>query len=81
MPNIYIIGGPKGWGKTTVSLRLLPYFLECFEYVNANAIAAGISQFNPESVAILAGRLMIQTLPTLSYSRIDSASLDNLSRS
>jgi ABC-type multidrug transport system ATPase subunit len=26
MPNIYIIGGPKGAGKTTVFLRLLPNF-------------------------------------------------------
>ena len=24
LPNIYIIGGPNGSGKTTVSLRLLP---------------------------------------------------------
>ena len=37
MPNIYIIGGYNGSGKTTVSLRLLPDFLECFEYVNADA--------------------------------------------
>jgi predicted ABC-type ATPase len=51
MPNIYIICGPNGSGKTTVSLRLLPNFLECFEYVNADAIAAVMSQFNPESVA------------------------------
>ncbi|MEG4028577.1 MULTISPECIES: hypothetical protein [unclassified Microcoleus] len=43
MPNIYIIGSPNGSGKTTVSLRLLPYFLECLEYVNADAIVAGMS--------------------------------------
>ena len=73
MPNLYIIGGPNGSGKTTVSLRLLPTFLECFEYVNADAIAAGMSQFNPESVAILAGRLMIQRLRTLSDSGTDFA--------
>ena len=73
MPNIYIIGGPNGSGKTTVSLKLLPNFLECFEYVNADAIAAGMSQFNPESVAILAGGLMIQRLRTLSDSGTDFA--------
>jgi predicted ABC-type ATPase len=73
MPNIYIIWGPKGAGKSTVFLRLLPNFLECFEYVNADAIAAGMSLFNPESVAILAGRLMIQKLRNLSYSATDSA--------
>ncbi|MEG4849689.1 hypothetical protein QUB10_02125 [Microcoleus sp. B5-D4] len=73
MPNIYIIGGPNGSGKTTVSLRLLPYFLEYFEYVNADSSAAGISLFNPESVAILAARLIIQRLGTLSDSGTDFA--------
>lgn len=37
MPNIYIIGGYNGSGKTTVFRKLLPNFLECFEYVNADA--------------------------------------------
>ena len=32
-----------------------------------------MSPFNPESLAILAGRLMIQRLRSLSYSGIDSA--------
>ena len=73
MPNIYIIGGPNGSGKTTVSRRLLPDFLECFEYVNADAIAIGMCPFNPESLTILAGRLMIHRLRSLSYSGTDSA--------
>ena len=66
MPNVYIIGGANGSGKTTVALRLLPNFLDCFEYVNADIIAAGLSALNPESVAIQAGRLMLQRLQTLS---------------
>ncbi|MEY3870446.1 MAG: hypothetical protein RLZZ338_4340 [Cyanobacteriota bacterium] len=73
MPNLYIIGGANGSGKTTVALSLLPNFLDCFEYVNADAIAAGLSQFNPESVAILAGRLMIERLRNLSNSGTDFA--------
>ena len=65
MPSLYIIGGANGSGKTTVSLSLLPNFLEVFEYVNADAIAAGLSPFNPESMAIQAGRLMLERLRNL----------------
>jgi predicted ABC-type ATPase len=56
-----------------VSRRLLPNFLNCFEYVNASEIAAGLSPFNPESVAQQAGRLMLERLQTLSNSGSDFA--------
>lgn len=68
MPNLYIIGGANGSGKTTVALSLLPNFLDVFEYVNADEIAAGLNPLNPESLAILAGRLMLERLQTLSNS-------------
>ena len=73
MPELYIIGGSNGSGKTTVALSLLPNFLEVFEYVNADAIAAGLSPLNPEAVAIQAGRLMLERLRTLSNSGVDFA--------
>ncbi|MEA5534999.1 zeta toxin family protein [Crocosphaera sp. XPORK-15E] len=73
MANVYIIGGANGSGKTTVARRLLPYFLDIFEYVNADEIAAGLSPFNPESVAIQAGRLMLGRLDTLVKERADFA--------
>jgi len=61
MPNLYIIGGPNGSGKTTSALKILPQFV-CKEYVNADTIAAGLSQFSPEAVALQAGRLMLQRI-------------------
>lgn len=73
MPNLYIIGGANGSGKTTSALQILPYFLEVFEYVNADEIAAGLSPFNPESVAIQAGRLMLERLASLVNNRVDFA--------
>ncbi len=73
MPNLYIIGGANGSGKTTVALQILPYVLEVFEYINADNIAAGISPFNSESVAIEAGRLMLQRLETLVNEKSDFA--------
>ena len=43
----------------------MPDLLECREFVNADEIARGLSPFNPESVAIEAGRLMIQRIESL----------------
>lgn len=54
-------------------MSLLPNFLDCFEYVNADAIAAGLSPLNPDSMAMEAGRLMIMRLRTLSNSGSDFA--------
>jgi predicted ABC-type ATPase len=73
MPNIYVIGGANGSGKTTVARRLLPNFLDVFEYVNADEIASGLSPFHPESVARQAGRLMLERLDTLVQERADFA--------
>jgi predicted ABC-type ATPase len=73
MPNLFIIGGANGAGKTTTAMHLLPEFLLCNEYVNADAIAAGLSPFNPQSVAIQAGRLMIERINTLAKNKEDFA--------
>ncbi len=73
MPSLYIIGGPNGAGKTTVALSLLPNLLGIFEYVNADAIAAGLSPLNPKSMAIQAGRLMLARIKQLAASSTDFA--------
>ncbi len=62
MPEIYMIGGPNGAGKTTSAKSLLPQLLHCHEYVNADAIAAALSPFDPESVSIQSGRLMLERI-------------------
>jgi predicted ABC-type ATPase len=65
MPNLYIIAGCNGAGKTTASYTVLPEILGCKEFVNADNIAAGISPFNPEGVAIEAGRIMLKRINEL----------------
>lgn len=65
MPQLYIIAGCNGAGKTTASYTILPEMLNCREFVNADNIAAGLSPFNPESVAIEAGRIMLQRIHNL----------------
>lgn len=73
MPNLYIIAGCNGAGKTTASFTILPEILSCREFVNADSIAAGLSPFNPESVAIEAGRLMLCRIQELLAGRGDFA--------
>lgn len=60
--HLYIIAGCNGAGKTTASFTVLPEMLNCREFVNADEIAKGLSPFNPEGVAIQAGRLMIDRI-------------------
>ncbi len=73
MPNLYIIAGCNGAGKTTASFTILPEILNCREFVNADSIAAGLSPFNPESVAMKAGKLMLQRIDQLIREEADFA--------
>ena len=73
MPNLYIIAGCNGAGKTTASFTILPGLLNCREFVNADSIAAGLSPFNPEGVAIEAGRLMLLRIEELLKGKVDFA--------
>ena len=60
--KLFIISGCNGAGKTTASFNILPDILHCKEYVNADEIARGISPFQPEKVAIEAGRIMLHRI-------------------
>lgn len=60
--RLYIISGCNGAGKTTASFNILPEILSCKEFVNADEIARGISPFQPEKVAVEAGRLMLNRI-------------------
>ena len=73
--HLYIIGGPNGAGKTTASYSVLPKILQCKEFVNADEIARGLSPFNPESVAVEAGRLMLSRIKDL-LSKNESFSIE-----
>ena len=73
MPQIFMISGPNGAGKTTASMDLLPDILHCKEYINADAIAAGLSPFKIEEMAFFAGRLMLDRINQLALSKADFA--------
>lgn len=70
-PNLYVVAGPNGAGKSTFARLFLPEYADCREFVNADLIAAGLSPFNPESLALQAGRLMLERIETLAEARID----------
>lgn len=65
MPNLFIISGCNGAGKTTASYTILPEMLKCNEFVNADEIAKGLSPFQPEKAMIDAGRIMLHRIKEL----------------
>ena len=72
-PQLVVIGGPNGAGKTTAAPHLLRDTLYVAEFVNADAIASGLSGFRPESAALQAGRVMLQRLRQLASMQVDFA--------
>lgn len=73
MPNLYIIAGCNGAGKTTASYTVLPEMLNCEEFINADEIAKGLSPFNPEKAAIESGRIMLNKIQRLIEAGTDFA--------
>ena len=72
-PHVIVIGGPNGSGKSTTAPSLLKGSLGVSEFVNADTIARGLSAFQPENVAILAGRALLKRLKYLARTRTDFA--------
>ena len=64
-PLVIVIAGPNGAGKSTTAPSLLRDALQVSEFVNADAIAGGLSAFRPDSVAIPAGRAMLERMQHL----------------
>ena len=64
-PQVIVLAGPNGAGKTTASPWLLRGAVGVRDFVNADDIARGLSAFNPERVAVTAGKLMLRRLREL----------------
>jgi predicted ABC-type ATPase len=72
-PHIVILAGPNGAGKSTIAPVLLRDTFAVDEFVNADAIAQGLSAFAPERVALEAGKIMLKRLRELTDKRSDFA--------
>jgi predicted ABC-type ATPase len=57
-----VIAGPNGSGKTTFAEQFLPNYADCFEFINADMIAKGLSPFLPSKVAIKAGKILLDQI-------------------
>ena len=60
--KVIIIAGPNGAGKTTFATEFLPDEADCPIFVNADLIAAGLSPFRADWVAVRAARLMLEQI-------------------
>jgi len=60
--KVIIVAGPNGAGKTTFAREYLPREADCPTFINVDLIAAGLSPFKPERVALQASRLMIKEM-------------------
>lgn len=68
-PDVIVLAGPNGAGKSTIADSLLPTVCQIREFVNADVIARGLSAFDPEGVALQAGRIMLERLHELARQR------------
>jgi predicted ABC-type ATPase len=59
VPTLILIAGPNGAGKTTFASEILTTDLKGVRFINADEIARGLSPFDPASVAIKAGRILL----------------------
>ncbi len=69
--NVYIIAGSNGSGKTTFAKTFLPEYAKCIRFINADLIAAGLSPFLPQQVAIKSGKLVLEQIKEYAEAGID----------
>jgi predicted ABC-type ATPase len=68
-PQVAVLGGINGAGKTTASHRILREALRIPLFTNADTLARGLNAFDPESEAVKAGRIMLEHLRELAAAR------------
>jgi predicted ABC-type ATPase len=58
--KILMIAGPNGAGKTTTAMSLISNTTIIDEFVNADEIARGLAPMHPESMSLIASKLMLK---------------------
>lgn len=76
MPNLYIIAGCNGAGKSTTGIFDILKTINCKEFVCIESIAAGLSPFNSQGKMNEAERLMLFRVSKLIDAGIDFALKD-----
>ncbi len=65
MPDLYVIAGPNGVGKTTFAKEFLPSYAKCTKFINADLIAQGLAPFAPGTMLIKSGKLLLEQIREL----------------
>jgi predicted ABC-type ATPase len=73
MSDVFIIAGPNGAGKTTFANTIFQETFGIRDFINADEISRGLSPFNPQSVSLESGRLMLQRIKQLKERGTDFA--------
>lgn len=73
MPQLYVIAGPNGSGKTMFASEFLPNYADCQAFINADTLARGLSGFSPDAVALRAGRILLEQIDAYAAKRINFA--------
>ncbi len=73
MPNLYLIAGPNGSGKTTFASEFLQNYADCPAFINADTLARGLSGFSPDTVALKAGRILLEQIDAYAAKQTDFA--------
>ena len=68
-PQVVVVAGPNGAGKSTIAPDIVRKAFGIEEFVNADTIARGLSQFTPENVAFSAGRVFLDRIRALAKGR------------
>ncbi len=68
-PQVAVLAGINGAGKSTASQRILREAMKIPLFTNADVIARGLNAFDVESVAGKAGRIMLEHMPELVAAR------------
>jgi predicted ABC-type ATPase len=79
IPQAIVIAGPNGAGKTSAAPDLLRDTVGIGAFLNVDVIAEGLAAFDPRSVAMEAGRVMLRRIAELSRSRENMAFESTLS--
>jgi predicted ABC-type ATPase len=72
-PEVIVLAGCNGAGKTTASRSILADTLGVLTFVNADVIAQGLSGFDPAGAALEASRIMLRRLHELAGQRASFA--------
>ena len=78
-PQCVILAGPNGAGKSTAAPFLLPEALRIRRFLNADTIARGLSGFDPDEAAVLAGRTLLDAMDQYAAAGLDFATETTLS--